>query len=120
MSDGSILVNSARSRVRRAVEEWNPTDHDAMRCSQEQLEQAVHDLRHLERLPRAGSADVVELRTSLLKLKSEIADATRTLDASAAFYRGLAVRLGRAMSGYDAAGRMPSIDEPVVACEVHG
>jgi hypothetical protein len=121
MNDGPIaLVTSARSRVRRALEQWNPADRNAMQASQDQLEQAVYDMQQLKHELQGGDTSDTDLRSSLLNLRSEIDEATRTLDAGAAFYGRLAVRLGRTMPGYDAAGRVPPIENPGVACELQG
>jgi len=103
VSSSTGFVTSARSRVRRALEQWNPLDQAAMDASRKQLELAVADMNRLVGL-ESLSGDR-ELRAELLALQDDIAKTMRALDAVAAFYGGLAVRLGRTMSAYDASGR---------------
>lgn len=107
MSSSTGFVTSARSRVRRALEQWNPLDPAAMDASRKQLELAVADMN---RLVEPGSLDGDrELRAELLALQDDITKTMRTLDAVAAFYSGLAVHLGRTMSTYDASGRVSGV-----------
>ena len=96
----------ARACVRQALEQWDPVDLDRLDVCRELLEQAVAGMRAFEDALRGGSVSITsETRSMLLALRQDIRQATRVVDAGAAFHRGMAVRLGNAGPGYDAGGR---------------
>jgi hypothetical protein len=81
---------------------------------------AVGDLLKFESAARGGGVPATdELLRTLVAVKSEIVQATRLVDACVAFHRGLAMRMGDAAPGYDAAGHMAG-EAAELEHDVHG
>jgi hypothetical protein len=112
-ADEAILhLQSARSGIRRAQEQWDPADLSCVENSRQLLVGAVHELRLFESAVRTGDVPpTAELGATVLAVKGEVMQATRVVDACLAFHRGLAARTGGAPPVYDAEGH--------IACETH-
>jgi DNA-binding GntR family transcriptional regulator len=113
-------LHHAQACVRQALEQWNPADFARLDECRELLEQAVAGMRDFEGALRGRTVSAAsETRSMLLALRQDIRQATRVVDAGAAFHRGLATRLGNASPGYDAGGR-PFAETPPMEGELHG
>jgi hypothetical protein len=98
-------VDNALALVQRALRQWDAADFVKVEACRELLEMSVVEMREFESELRAGSiTDIKDLPSNLALFRNTVAQATRLVDAGAAFYRGLAVRLGRQTQVYNAAG----------------
>ena len=93
--------------VRRLIEDWDPADLSRIESIPLSLESSVIDMRVLQGTLLEGAAATGELGAGIIELKRNIARMIRLVDAGAAFYRGLGVRLGSCTSSYTATGRAP-------------
>jgi hypothetical protein len=113
-------LDQARILVQQAIKQWNPADLDRLDACRVLLEQAVASISDFETGIRQGIVTPSpDTRPTLLILKRDICRVARMVDAGAAFYRGLAARLGNATPGYDAGGRLFS-EAPAMEHELHG
>lgn len=97
----------ARTCLRLALERWNPADLAQVAMSRELLEQSVTDMQEVENSIRNGTAEPTEELSSLLQAsRLEVNRLTRLVDAGAAFYRGVALRLGQVETGYTPSGQI--------------
>jgi hypothetical protein len=102
------------------MDQWNPANLDRLDGCRELLEDAVAGMREFGDAVRGGAVRITsETRPMLLALRQDIRQATRVVDAGAAFHRGMAVRLGNASPGYDAGGR-PFDETHQMEGELHG
>lgn len=100
-------LERARSGIRQALAQWDAADLARVEDSRELLVKAAGDLRIFENAVRAGDVPpTVELRSTILAVKQEVAQATRVVDACVAFHRGLTARTGGSPPVYNAEGRI--------------
>jgi hypothetical protein len=100
-------LQRARTGIRQAMAQWDPTNLARVEESRELLSAAAGDMHLFEGAVRLGKVPATdELRTTLLGVTQEIAHATRVVDACVAFHRGMAARVGGSAPGYDAQGHV--------------
>jgi len=112
-------LERARLEIRQALSGWDAADLPRVENSCQLLSAAAGDLRLFESAVRAGDVPATaELCSTLLAVKKEVIEATRVVDACAAFHRGLAARTGGAPPVYNAEGCIA--EEPAgLESEVH-
>ncbi len=97
----------ARTAVRLALENWDSSELERIEATEKLLQQAAADLQEAQYRVRAGiSGNNSQLCATVSDLKRDVAQLMRMVDAGAAFYRGLAVRLGESAPTYTANGMM--------------
>ena len=100
-------LDRARSGIRLALAQWNPTDLPGVERSCELLVAAMGDMVVFERAVRAGDVPhTAELCATIVAVKKEVMQATRVVDACVAFHRGLLASTGGAPPTYNAEGRI--------------
>jgi hypothetical protein len=112
-------LDRARAGIRQALAEWNAVDLARVEHFRELLLKAVDDMRAFESAVVAGDVPpTAELYSTMVAVKGEVVQATRVVDACAAFYRGLAALSGGAPPVYNAGGQIQD-ELPGLEPEVH-
>lgn len=85
------------------------------------LQGAVTEMLRAEEVVRSGTVQpAATLRLELTSLKRDVAALGRVADAGGAFYRGLALRLGRVSTGYAPSGTPAPQPAPQPVYEMKG
>lgn len=99
-------IDRARHGVREALQQWNAADLESVQESRKLLEQSAGALKVAIDLLRNGDSNMtMDLQPVIAKLRRDISTMIRLVDASAAFHRGISIRLGGPLPVYDASGK---------------